>query len=347
MKNFNLAIEKGKRYFEEETVSFYFIATEFIFNKKEIISGNYHIEFLNNRKKFFQQNLNIDVEERKVFVENSHEDPLIESENKFFICGQLTKDLINSEYEKIDCLFYFEKKLIRQQSLSSEQIKALFLLEKWNSKIINNEVTTEKNCTIRVHLGKKDSTYEEKEFQLKKNNSFNFLSYLEDYEYVAVQCSYEEGFDLEEKHVLKGFKGIWNSQYYFNKELYIPMVPFSKKYSKIKDEGLIDIISIEELLKYYNENIKELNKTFEMDYQFLKKYYLLYKTSAIGKLYSSKKSKTFHINTDLCQDCDKKSECLQLIPSGLSESLFKKNIMVENFKNCSINKLINKKDKYV
>lgn len=344
MKKFNLAIEKGKRYFEEEIISFYFIATEFIFNKKEIISGNYHIEFVNDNKIFFQQNLNIDVEKRKVFVENSHEDPLTESNNKFFICGQLTKELINNKYEKIDCLFYFEKKLVRQQSLSSEQIKALFLLENWNSKVINNEVISIKDCTVRVHLGKKDSTYEEKEFKLNKNNKFDFTTYLAEYEYVAVQCSYNEIFDLEEKHVLKGFKGIFNSQYYFNKELYIPMIPFSKKYTNIKKDDFIDILTIEELLLYYNKNLKELNKIFEMDYQFLKKYYIQYKTSAIGKIYCSKKSKKFHINTNLCQECDKKSECLQLVPSGLSESLFKKNLMIENFKNCSINKLINKKD---
>lgn len=345
MKNFNLAIEKGKRYLlNDEVVPFYFIATEFIFNKEEITSGEYHFEFKNNNNVFFHQILNIDVNKKRVFVNNSHEDPLIESENQFFICGQLTKDLIKNEYEEIECCFYFGKKIIRKEKLIKNELQSLFSLNEWNSKVIDKKITTTKNCIIRVHLGKNDASYYEEEYKLKKEDFFDFSQYLLSHEYVAVQCSYEEGFDLEEKHVFKGIKGIFTSSYYLDKELYIPMIPFSEKYTEIKKEKWFDIKNISQLIQYYNNFPEDSKKTFEMDDKFLINYYKQHKTSSIGKLYSSNNSKVYHIDSNLCRECDSRSKCMQIVPSGLSEALFKKNIMVETFKNCSINKIINKKD---
>lgn len=344
MKNFNLAIEKGKRYFENEIISFYFIATEFIFQKENIVSGQYKFEFISNNKKFFEQKLYIDVSLKKVTVENSHEDPLIESDNNFFICGQLTADLINETYQEIDCLFYFEDKLLRKQTLNANNLKELFLLNSWNSYVKDYEVGTHQNCTIRVHLGKSDASYYEEEYELKENELFNFKKYLETHEYVAVQCSYEKEFDLEEKHVFKGIKGIFNSAYYLNNEEFVPLFPFSKKYTQIKNENWLKINNLKELLEYYDNNQEDINKLFEMDENFIIPYYKSYKTTAIGKLYSDLLPKKYHIESDFCKECDKRSECMQLVPSGLSEIIFKKNLMVESFKNCSINKLIKSKE---
>lgn len=348
MKNFNIAIEKGKRYLKEnKIISFYFIATEFIFNKDDIVTGNYRVEFKNKEFVFFTQSLMIDVENRKVIVENSHEDPLTESENHFFICGQLTKELIKSEYQQIECLFYFGDKIIRKQLLSTQEINSLFLVENWYSEIDRRniyQIITQKDCIIRMHLGKNDSVYTEEEYLLKKENSFDFSQYLEQYEYVAVQCSYEEGCDIEEKHVLKGLKGIWNSKYYINGERYIPMIPFSENYTTTSNEGFTNITSMKDLLNYYITNKNDSFKIFEMNDKFLENYYKEYKTTAIGKIYSSIESKKFHIDSDLCNYCPDRSACMQLVPSGLSELLFKKNLIVENFENCSINKIINKKE---
>lgn len=345
MKTFNLAIEKGKRYLKDNNIlSFYFIATEFIFKKEDIVSGNYHFEFKNNNNVFFKQKLTININNKKVFVENSHEDPLTESDSHFFICGQLTQDLIKPHYENIDCLFYYENNLIRKQSLSAKQIKALFLLHNWNSQVHDKHIISTEDCIIRVHLGKSNATYEEEDYLLEKGQTFDFSKYLLNYEYVAVQCSYEEDFDIEEKHVLKGIKGIWNSHYYFDKEFYIPMIPFSQQYTDTLTTGWLDINSIKELLDYYKANPEDINKTFEMDDKFLVTFYKLHKTSAIGNIYSSKMSKIFHIDSDLCEQCNTRSKCMQLVPSGMSELLFKKNLMVENFKNCSINKIIKNKE---
>jgi hypothetical protein len=344
MKEFNLAIEKGKRYFEHEIIEFYFIATEFVFKKEKIVSGNYKFEFINNGNVFFKQDLYIDVDTKKIKIENSHEDPLIESEDSFFICGQLTKELINKEYKEIECVFYYEDKKLKQKKLNAENLRKLFLLKDWYSKVEDYCIKTNIDCVIRIHLGKSDSTYYEKEYYLKSNELFNFKSYLDTHEYVAVQCSYKKEFDLEEKHVFKGVKGIFNSCYYFDKEEYIPIFPFSKKYTKIKTQNWLKINNLKDLINYYETHKEEIKKTFEMNENFIIPYYITNKTSAIGKIYSDLKPKKYHINTELCKKCDKRSECMQLIPSGLSELVFKKNLMIETFKNCSINKLIKNKE---
>lgn len=340
MKQFNLAIEKGKRYFENEIVSFYFIATEFIFNKNEIINGNYKFVFKYDNKTFFEQNLIIDVEKRKVIVENSHEDPLIESENHFFICGQLTSELIHQHYEKIECNFFLNNQLIRKKILTGEQLQQLFLIRNWNSEVENYIVKTKKPCVVRVHLGKNNATYYEEEYFLNSNEIFNFEKYLLTHEYVAVQCSYEDGIDIEEKHVFKGIKGIYNSQYYKDQEEYVPIFPFAKKYTITQEQGWKKIQDINELILYYQNNSQEIKKTFEMNEELVLNYYKSFKTSAIGKLYSSENSRRYHIDSNFCIDCNKKSECMQLVPSGLSEMLFRKNLMVESFENCSIYKLM-------
>lgn len=340
MKKFNLAIEKGKRYFEDETVCFYFIATEFIFKKEEIVNGDYQFVFTNNNQPFFVQDLTIDVEKRKVIVENSHEDPLIESENYFFICGQLTAELIKKEYQQIQCLFFRNNHLLRKQSLSQEQLQQLFLLNEWHSYVEEYKIKTSESCIVRVHLGRNDATYYEEQYTLEKNDSFDFEKYLQTHEYVAVQCSYEKHIDIEEKHVFKGIKGIYNSAYYQDKNEYVPMFPFSKKYTEIKISNWIKISTINDLILYYQQNPSEIKKVFEMDEKFILNYYKKFKTSAIGKLYSENTPKIYHIETNICSQCDKKSACMQLVPSGLSELLFKKNLMVESFENCSIYKLM-------
>lgn len=344
MKKFNLAIEKGKRYFEQEVLSFYFIVPEFIFKKKDIRSGEYKIEFKNKEKIFLQQNLMIDVESRKVTIENSHEDPLIESNNCFFICGQLTEDLIDKEDKEIECLFYFRNKLLRKEILKYNILRNLFSLNEWNSYVNKYEVYTKKDCVIRVHLGKSDASYYEEDYFLKANNSFNFEKYLEKHEYVAVQCSYEKDFDLEEKHVFKGIKGIFNSNYYIDQEEFVPIFPFAKKYTQLKNKEWLKINNLKELMEYYQKNKEEIKKTFEMDENFIIPYYKKYKTSAIGKLYSDILPKKFHIDSYICKECNKRSQCMQLVPSGLSEIILKKNLMIESFENCSISQLIESKE---
>lgn len=340
MKKFNLAIEKGKRYFENETVCFYFLATEFIFKKEEIISGHYQFIFTNNNEPFFIQNLTIDVDSRKVIIEKSHEDPLIESEDYFFICGQLTSDLIKEEYQQIQCSFLRDNHLIQTQTLNSQQLQPLFLLNQWNSHVEEYKVKTSQDCIVRVHLGKNDASYYEEQFNLEKNQCFDFEKYLPDHEYVAVQCSYETEIDVEEKHVFKGIKGIYNSCYYQDQEQYIPIFPFAKKYTQTQQHGWTKISNINDLILYYQNNPSETRKTFEMDEKFILPYYKKSKTSAIGKIYSENSSKICHIESNICEQCYKKSECMQLVPSGLSEKLFKKNLMVESFENCSIYKLM-------
>lgn len=345
MKNFNIAIEKGIRYLEHENVLFYFVAVEFIFKKENLQNGNYKIIYKENNKIFHEQKLKINIDKRKVEVLNSHEDPLIESDEHFFVCGQLTEDILktNKINNEVQCLFYIDDILLREEFIDKNVLDYLFSFDNWNSKLLDNEIYTEKDCVVRMHLGKKNKEYKEEEFSLLSNHKISFKKYLELYDYVAVQCSYDIEYDLEEKHVLKGLKGICNSDYIEEHNItYYPIIPFSKKYANKSETPYLLINSLSEILNFYDNNQEYVNKTFEMDEKFLLKFYLENRTTAVGKIYSSLNSKKNHLESMCCELCQEKSKCLQLIPSGLSESLFKKNLLVESFENCSINKIIKK-----
>jgi len=344
MKKFNIATEKGIRYLEEDNVLFYFIAIEFIFKKEDLKSGNYQIIYKSNNHVFFKQNLQINVLNKSVKIQNSHEDPLIESEEYFFVCGQLTNSILenNKVNSDIECFFYFNDELLRKETINNEILSYLFSFNDWRSRLINEkEIYTNDKCMVRMHLGKKNKEYKEEEFEVNEKSKISFANYLLDYDYVAVQCSYDVDYDLEEKHVLKGLKGICNSDYLEeNNETYYPIIPFSKKYANKSKNNYILINKINDLLKFYEENLHYVNLTFEMDEKFLLPFYKKYKTTSIGKIYSSLNSKKNHLDGNCCELCNEKSKCLQLVPSGLSESLFRKNLLVENFENCYINKII-------
>lgn len=273
---------------------------------------------------------------------------MVESEKYIFICGQLTKEIIeeNKINNDIECCFYLNEKILRKEKIKSNVLYYLFSLEDWNSCLIDGDkIFTKKPCIIRLHLGKKNKDYKEKDFKLNANETFLFEKYLNDYDYLAVQCAYEidyeVDYDLEEKHILKGLKGIINSDYFENNgDIYYPIIPFSRKYSNKSKEEYILINSISDLIKFYSENLFYVTKTFEMNENFLLPLYKENKTTSVGKIYSSLTSKRNHLKNNCCELCKEKSKCLQLVPSGLSESLFKKNLLVENFENCCINKII-------
>lgn len=348
MKEFNIATEKGIRYLDKENAFYYFVSAEFIFKKDNLTNGNYRITYKSEGKIFYEQNLEIDITNKLIKIENSHEDPLVESDECFFICGQLTKEIIeeNKINNDIECLFYLNEKLLRKEKIKSNVLSYLFSLEEWNSFLTDgNKIFTKKPCIIRLHLGKKNKDYKEEEFKLEANKMFLFEKYLQDYDYLAVQCAYEidyeVDYDLEEKHIIKGLKGIINSDYLeINGNVYYPIIPFSRKYSNKSKEEYILINSISDLINFYSKNPEYINKTFEMNENFLLMFYKQYQTTAVGKIYSSLVSKKNHLESNCCEVCQEKSKCLQLVPSGLSESLFRKNLLVENFENCCINKII-------
>ena len=158
MKKFNIALEKGKRYFENNEIKeFYFIALEFIFNKDEIKSGKYSIKINSEIKILFEQFFKIDVLNKNIIFENYHEDPLIESDKHYFICAQLTEEnlLLLLKENKFECNFYYENKFLRKEIINSNTINLILKEKEWHSKIVNyNAMTFFLKIIIlkRIHL---------------------------------------------------------------------------------------------------------------------------------------------------------------------------------------------------
>lgn len=349
MKIFNIAIEKGKRYLTK-IENFTFIAPEFIFKKEDIKNGFYKIEYYYKDKLFYHQNMIINVNFKNIKHQNLHEDPLVESEFYYFISGQLTYEQIKKYNGEIKILFFNDEKLLREEVINVNDFKNKN--NQWKSKLISKyEIVNSINMTLRLHMGKSDLSYTEKEIILEKNHIFNFKDLLTKYEYFALQYSYEiNNIDVEEKHIFKGIKGIANSQYYKDKYLIYPIFDYKKYYSDLNnnkksnlflntnDKKYIKITKIEDLVKYYNNNRKIL--IFEMNDAYIEKFYKKHMTSSVGEIYNNYQSKIYHIDSNVCKECNKRSQCMQLVPSGLSESLFKKNIYIDNNKNCDIYKII-------
>lgn len=370
MNNFDFAIERVFRFFQNEYTSFECYVVQITIPKEQIKNDYYSFEMIDSVKSEVLYNISLlfNPLEKKVTEKDSHEDPLIETEDSYLVCLQIPHNLIIKLDN--DILIRFKDK--NQNVLAEKLIKnlsyifSLVNLNKTYSHIVEDYyLISEKDCILRIHMGSRHGEYKEEEINLKNNVKFYFKDYLYHNSYIGLQCSYEnEATELEEKYIVIGQKGIINSHDILAGEyIYEPLLPFVSKYKVLmtnmnidkndqKDyidiikSGTKEVMSISDLLEYLNN--KEMI-FFETNIEFIKKQYKSKRTYGFGNTYNTEMNKMSHIDSQLCTHCEYNSKCLQVVPSGLSYKLFKQNISLECPQECKVFKFINKKlitDKY-
>lgn len=373
----DFSIERGFRLFNQQKKnnhksSYYnFFVIQITCNKEIIKNGLYQFELIDkNSNIVFTRSIYVVIDKKIVITPNSHEDPLIEDEKNYMLCFQLwdndiktiQKTLKNNKYSEN---FISEKVSVSLKNPSKEYIVKNHKLNnlseifdynfKKNSYLTEDySIKTDKDCIFRVHLGYENGSYEEKEYFLKAGESFNFYEYLIN-PYVGLQCSYEEkNPEIEEKHIAIGQKSMTLSGVYRENNIdYVSLLPFDNKYQVlfspddikessfafIKKEKWTLINSLKDLLEYYKD--KKII-FFESSLDFLELQYREHLTYGLNKTFSSldKNNKKLHIDLEVCKNCNNNAKCVQIVPSGLSPALFKKNLLLEDKYQCKFFNLI-------
>jgi len=343
----SFSVEKGFRYFSNKVSFFHFFMVQLQIDKKEVVDGYYLFKLLSlNNNLVYSKKIQIDSLNNRIITHNSHEDPLVQDEYFYYICFQIDSEKIIDFNENLNFCFQSESgNLIFSKII--EPLSPIYnkYTTRHYSKIIDNyNLVSDKDCIFTLHLGDRYGKYSEESFLLLAGETFNFFKYIQQYSYVGLQCSYEhESPEIEEKHIVIGQKGIYLSGFakIENKKI-SSVLPFNEKYQQeYSIEQLTEITSIDELIFYYKNN-KIKPKFFESNLFFLLPQYQNALTYSQDGLFSTKKTngKT-HFFLDVCKNCDKNHKCLQIIPSGLSLELLRKNITLENNSECNIYQLIN------
>lgn len=305
-----------------------------------------------------------------------------EQKEYYLICLQLPQDKLD-EFKDIAlevALFSLKdnREVLAYSALPNLHQAFLQYTKKHFSKLVDPyEIQTEKDCIFRLHLGDEQGNYQEKQWTLKAGETFYFKDYLQDYPYIGLQCSYEnEVPEIEEKHIVIGQKGMTLSgNYWFLPEneinnnihtqkgiLFHALLPFNKTYQILyysasednlpedannyalcKKENWQCTNSIKEVLNYYAEKKVSF---FESTIEFLEPQYRQYPTYGIAKNITTiekKHSSVFHLDLPVCRNCQNNHKCIQMIPSGLSDRLYKENLLIEEVTECRIYALIEKK----
>lgn len=341
MNNVTFSLEKGFRIFQKEINFFHFFMVQFEIGNQHIKSGDYTFQIYNKNIGHSLKKIFIDTENQRIVTYNSHEDPLVYEDGIYYICFQIEIDLLKQLKNDSKILFLNSSNhIISEATVCDLNEKYLKYDGTHYSSIFEKKITTTKDCFLTLHLGNKLGEYKEERLFFKSNTFFDFSEYIKKYEYIGLQCSYEnEEPEIEEKHIVIGQKGIHLSGFLkINKNLIInPPLFFKPEYQKEYDKKDFKLInSIEELLLFYIKNNKKPNY-FESTLSFLLPGYLNQLTYNQDGIYSDNKiSKKNHFVLEVCKKCSKNYKCLQVIPSGLSEELFKKNIVLEDQNNCTI-----------
>ena len=350
------SVEKGFRFFDNGVSFFHYFMIQFEVPKTYINSKTYYFSLTDEQNnELYSKNIIIDLVNKRIITPNSHEDPLVEDSNNFYICFQIDSEILSTINKP--CVASFLEESINNSlpqnknmtPIASYHLPSLSIIyEKYNTEhyssiIDSTKIMSKKDCALTLHLGDSDGIYSEQYFSLEKNSFFDFKEYIQKYEYIGVQCSYEnEKPEIEEKHIIVGQKGIFLSGVLYNEDNKImPPMPFITKYQKhyIIDDFIL-VNSIDELISYYKKNNLK-PRYFESNLYFLLPSYTKSLTYNQDKLYSIKElNKKNHFLSDVCKNCIKNFKCLQAIPSGLSSELFKINIMLENNSDCPIFKLL-------
>jgi hypothetical protein len=361
MKEVDFAIEKGFRYFKDKITYFNFYMIQLQIDKNKVKDGMYSFKLLSDTITY-EKSIIIDSIKMRIITPDSHEDPLVESNEKYMLCFQLWDDDFKEIITKKNSEIFYMEFVNENSILFSEKINGN--LKDLFKKAINNfskfkdkyTIYSEKDCVFRLHLGDNKANYQEKEWFLKANENFNFKEYLT-YPYVGLQCSYEgENPEIEEKHIVIGQKGMTLSgEYLDGEDKYEALLPFNNLYQIlysnkniaqdiidkyaffIKEDWLV-VNSIDDLITFYMK--EKYIKFFESSLNFLENQYRTKKTYGINKVIAKSILGKCHLDLNLCTNCKYNSKCIQIVPSGISPLLFKRNILLDEEKNCSIYKLI-------
>ena len=338
-----LSIETCLRWLQSETTRVSFLTLQIPLNKKLIDYDNCLTATVKHKNQTIWRQILYIYSDKIVFLD-SHEDPTLQDENIVFVNIHLPDFLLKDKPDSLE--FKIEQNNTVHFLKQLDKLPYEQLFHTLHSKIEDDCILSDKDCQLTFHLGESSSQYHEEEFFLKANFSFNFKKYLKDYSYIGVQCSYEnQSPEIEEKHILKGQKGIYETASIVDKNLkYNSSILFSEKYLNIYDisemKNFKKILSIDEIVFYHKDNPIQF---FEIDYQFLVHTYKSSLTYSQSNLYTEKQTKgTFHIDNQVCLQCNQKSICMQTVPSGLSYDLMKENIRLEESEHtkCRIYQLI-------
>ncbi len=341
MNKITFSLEKGFRVFKTETNFFHFFMVQFEIDEKNINNGDYSFQILNDNIGKQHKNIYIDKNKKRIITYNSHEHPLVYEDNKYYICFQIDIDLLKKlKGESKISLYSSQNKTVATTTVFDLNEKYFKYDGTHYSSLVDNKITTKKECFLTLHLGDKDGEYSEERFYFKANDFFDFSDYIKKYEYIGLQCSYEdEEPEIEEKHIIVGQKGIYLSGYLKigNNITIQPPLFFKQEYQKeYLEKDFLLINSLTELFEFYLKNNNK-PKYFESTLNFLLPGYLNQLTYNQDGIYSNNQlSKKNHFVLDVCKNCDKNYKCLQAIPSGLSQELFKKNIFLEHHQDCNI-----------
>ena len=336
MHKISLSIENCLRWLEKEIVK-----TSFLTFQIPIPENSLSADFLKAKvyalDAIWEQTLQVNSD--KVIFIDSHEDPILKRDGFIFLNLHLEVSLFYNKPKEIILEITQNSLLIHRESLFNLPYDRLF--NQLYSKIEGFNILSKKDCNLTLHLGDSQAMYHEEQFELKNNVPFNFQSYIKDYSYVGVQCSYDQDSpEIEEKHILKGQKGVYETAIY--KKTYYSCLPCSEKFLNhygANNTQFKEINSIDELITYYHSNQPH---SFYMDYHFLINHYQSHLTYSQNNIFSSKPLKgKIHLDNMVCQQCSKKSACMQAVPSGLSYDLFKLNIALNDPEECSIYNLLN------
>lgn len=376
MENIDFSIERGFRSFEyddnyKNLIFYNFYVIQISLSKSTFIDGVYNFELINNKNNelIFKRTIDVNSNKKIVITPGSHEDPLIESNTHIMLCFQLwdndIKNIMNQLEKKtfpnsflsndVSVVLKKDNKIIKNINIDNlyKYFEHDFIKR---SSIINDYfITSTEDCIFRIHLGYEDGNYEEIEHFLKKGEKFDFSQYLIN-PYVGLQCSYEyENIEVEEKHIVIGLKSMTLSGVYDDGiEKHYALLPFESKYqilfspkeyintnnnyAFIKKEQWNEVNNIKDLIRFYKD--KEI-KFFESSFDFLESQYRNKSTYGLNKVFSTIKhnnNNKKHIDLEVCKGCEKKTKCIQIVPSNLSYQLFKENLYINSKKGCIIYK---------
>lgn len=340
MKKTIISIENCIRFFTEPERSS-FLTFQICIDKKHLTSKIYHLKVSGDLQTILEQQFLIG--QHSITFHGSHEDPILQDDKYVFLSIHLGSQLLKHQPEKITIQIIQDHFLYEEVF---ENLPYISLFDTLYSQIVENTVTTTKECSLTFHLGQSNSDYHEEQFLLKIGESFDFSHYLPLYSYIGVQCSYEDVFpEIEEKFILKGQKGIYETGTYQDlNHLYVSQLPFSNKYinhynSQNITPSTFNLVNIiDDILNYHQTHTIQY---FESDHDFLKEHYKNNLTYSQSNLYSHKKLKgIIHTEQEVCHDCPYKAICLQVVPSGLSYDLLKENIAKSSHQDCRIFTLI-------
>lgn len=359
IESVDFSIERGFRVFNLETVFFHFFMIQVQCLKAMLPDGPYEFRLKNRLgDPVYKKHIWIDSIHGRIVTKDSHEDPLVESQDKYMLCFQMEDTVLQQFKGRYVVELRNKTSMIGSIGLQDE-IEYTF---HYNQEVMSHlpdhyTIITREDCILRIHRGDDQGGYGEDEFEFKKNTPFNFKPYLK-YSYVGLQCSYENfATEIEEKHIVVGQKGMTVTGEYREKTgvIFSALLPFARRYQTLYSECEVPrlmeeayaffvkelwkkVTSIEELLCQYSEETPVV--FFETSVKFIEPQYRTVWTYGLNKVISSVKKGRCHLDLSVCKECKLNSKCLQVVPSGLSAELFKRNVGLYNEEACVVYQMI-------